>query len=153
MAKVATKTVNEEKGLVVFDFTNNESIKAALKGLPPETVTRLALHGLSQKMGDSYASAESVEAAVLSATNTYAQLKKGVWTAGRSSSGGQIVDALARATGKKVEECRTVISGMDEDAIKELRKHPQVKAALAAIRSEREAEKAKASGAELKGLF
>ena len=55
MAKIANKIVGEEA--VTFEFANGEQVVARLDALTPEMVKRLAIHGLSQKMGDSYARA------------------------------------------------------------------------------------------------
>lgn len=127
---------------VTFEFANDTSIVARLDDLPEDIVRRLAVHGLSQKIGDSYASASNVAEAIERAQDTLDMLVGGDWSVGRESTGGILAEALARATGQELDECQRLLKGMDEDAKKELKKHDSIAAALAAITSERAAAKA-----------
>lgn len=142
-----TKKVREDLSGVDFDFVDGTSLGIALSDLPEEIVKNLALHGLSQKVGDSYAGTETVEDAISQANGVAARLKAGDWKAAREGGGGRpkitlIVEALHRATGKELEECRELVASMEDDAVKELKKHPQVHAHITAINAERAAERA-----------
>jgi hypothetical protein len=147
--KVCTKQVNNNG--VVFTFANGDVVEAVLNKMPEEIVHQLALHGLSQKIGDSYASSESVAAAVVSATNTTSNLIAGLW-ATKSSNGGKIVEALSRVTGKTHSECLDAFNAMGKEQKADLRKHPEIKVALAKIEVER-ASKLKGGGSDLNELF
>lgn len=153
MAKVATKTIDEAKLTVTFKFSNGETIPVDVREFPDPIADRLLLHGVAQKIGDSYASAPDVASAINAAKETISNLLSGNWTAGRTSSGvNLLVEALARATGRDLVECIETLAGMDEDAQKALRKHPAIKAAMDAIRAERSAA-VKATAADLSDLF
>lgn len=134
MAKIASKTVGEND--VRFAFVDGEALTCDLDSLPDHIVKRLALHGLSQKVGDSYASAESVHEAQVAARGVWDNLRGGVWAV-KASRGGKMVEALARATGKPVDECLAAYQAMDKNAVAALRKHPDIKRALAEIDLER----------------
>ena len=134
MAKIATKTIKD--GAVQFSFMNGTELEASLAALPRDIVNQLALHGLSQKIGDSYASAESIEEAVASASAVYGNLKSGLW-ATRSVKGGKVVEALAASTGKPYDECLEYWSGLSDKQKAELKKHSAIKAEIAKIDAER----------------
>lgn len=150
MAKqqIAKKTVDTSAAVVAFAFTNGKELTAALDGLAEDVLKRLALHGLSQKLGDAYAGAESVDDAYEAAADVYETLKGGKWTertAGepRTSS---LVEALFRVMdgAQELDACKAVVENMDDEQRKALRAQPAIKAALANIA----AEKAQAKAAE-----
>ena len=141
MAKIANKIVADQA--VTFEFANEHKIVARLDALPEDMVRRLAIHGLSQKLGDSYASASGVADAIEKCQDTLDMLVEGQWSAGRDSTGGVLVEALHRATGQDLDECRRLVAGFTDDKKKELKKHAGIAAAIAAIQSEKAAAKAK----------
>lgn len=145
-AKIATKET--EGNSVRVAFTDGEVLEVSLGQLPEDIVKHLALHGLSQKLGDSYAGEKDVEVAKAKAKKVAERLQAGEWKAVREGSGGgritDLAQALARVTGKELAECVSVITDMDKEQKKALRQHPQIKVALAEIA----AEKAKAKAAE-----
>lgn len=154
MARIANKTVNDNG--VEFAFVNGETISATVDMLPDEIVKRLAVHGLSQKVGDSYASAETIEEAISSANAVINNLTNNVW-ATKSIRGGKIVEALVAFSKKPYDECLSVYTKMDDKAKKALRSHPSIKVELAKIEAKR-AEAAAAAvegqeGSDLSGLF
>lgn len=151
MAKIASKSVDTEQGLVTITPEGGEAITANLSELPDEMIRQLALHGLSQKLGDSYAGAgqEESPAAVVEAnvTSLLDQLKQGVWSSRSGGGGGGarvtiLAEAIHRVTGKELDECVRVVGEMEKDAKAEWRKHPQIAKAISEIRAEREQEKA-----------
>ncbi len=152
MVKKATKTV--ENGAVSIDFVNDSNLTVSLTDLPDEIKTRLACHGLSQKLGDSYAGAESVDDAYASACRVRDELLAGNWSAPRASGGGAIrttllAEALARvatvglrstnpnADEITVEQAREVLEEMDDDDKKSLRKDAGIQKVIAEIKLER----------------
>lgn len=147
MARIANKTISTDTNSVQFDFINGTVIKCRLHELPQEMIERLALHGLSQKCGDSYASANdkgwSVDDCADATRDVIGNLIQGVWSASGERGGNAIIiEALSSVTGKTLEECRTVYGAMSEEQQKELAKHPGVKAEVARIKAERAATRA-----------
>ena len=144
-------------GLV--ELCKSDAAKAALATLIQEApvLVRLAVHGSSQKFGDSYASAGSKEQPLSYAKGrvkeVHEQILAGDWRV--TGEGGvkitQLARALARATGNTEEDAQAVINGHAEAAgmteaghkawLKELRAQDAIKAAIAAIKLE-DAEKA-----------
>ena len=78
-------------------------------------------------------------------------LVEGLWSAGRESGGGVLVEALHRATGQDMEECRRLVAGFTDDKKKELKKHAGIAAAIAAIGAERAAKKAESAKGKTAG--
>jgi hypothetical protein len=79
------KSVSVESQSVTFGFENNE-MEFRLDTLPAEIITRLALHGLSQKLGDSYADSTKVTDPEKAACGVWNNLKEGNWGRERGSS-------------------------------------------------------------------
>ena len=144
MARIAKKSVSADG--VLFNFADGKNLSLGIDALPEEIQRKLAIHGLSQKVGDSYAGAESIAEAFASAEEVWKNLLAGLWSA-KVQRGGKLVEALHRATGKDLETCRGLVEGMDDKAKAELRKHVQIKEALA----EMEVERAKALAAAAEG--
>ena len=151
--KIANKSVTETA--VVFDFADGTTVECDISQVNEAILYRLALHGLSQKVGDSYSGAESVAEAIGAARSVWSNLTEGQWAV-RAARGGKIVEALARVTGKDYDECLEVYAGMTDAEKKDLRKHPQIKQAMAEIELERAqaaASQPVEGGADLGKLF
>lgn len=151
--KKASKTITETG--VTIEFADGNTLATDVSELSDEIKHQLMLHGLSQKLGDSYAGAELGEAHELAAS-VYENLKSGQFKAQREGSGGtqrssMLVEALSAATGKSADECREVVNAMTDEQKKGLRKHPDVAKELARISAERAAEKARKAEAEAQG--
>ena len=128
MAKVAKKSTGETS--VTFGFVNGKKLVCDISELSDDIIKRLAVHGLSQKVGDSYAGAESVDQAVANATETWNNLVSDLWAVGRQT-GGKLAQALATIAGVTLEEAIKTLAEMDDEKKKELRKHPKIKAEIA----------------------
>jgi len=142
------KAIDVEAGTVTFDFENGKVIVIELAKCTGDALRRLPLHGISQKAGDSYAGAGDsadpaayAEAAVLEVQK---QLYAGEWRA--TSAGGprtsDLATAISRLNGKPVEEVVESLGKATDEQKKELRKHPQIAATLAAIKAENAAKRA-----------
>jgi len=143
-AKKATKKVTDSG--IDITFESGDALTVNLDQLDQSIVTKLALHGLSQKLGDSYAGAEMAEAFEL-ASSVATRLIEGEWTQAREGGGGgarmsMLVEALAAATGQTAEASLDVVKGMSDEQKKELKKHPAIASKLATIAAERAVEKA-----------
>lgn len=133
MARIANKRPSADG--VQFVFVDGTKLDCNVGDLPRDIVERLAVHGLAQKVGDSYASAESVEEAIGNAKSVWENLKAGQW-ATKAARGGKFVEALHRVTGKPYDECLTAWQGMDDKQKADLRKHAAIKKAIADIEAE-----------------
>lgn len=142
---------------VAILFPDNAKASLMLSDLDEATITRLAVHGLSQKLGDSYAGAAKDENplgfAKRRVSEVIEQLKAGEWRV-TTESGPQVTllaKALARATGQTVEAAVQVLSDqqakLDNEETKkadnpwkqwraELQAQPAIKKAMADIKLE-----------------
>lgn len=152
MKKSISKTVSDTS--VQFDFNGEKLLECKLSELSDEIINRLALHGLSQKVGDSYASHEGMSDAHAKASGVFESLKAGQWNAGRTGNGGDLVEAIMELTGKSRDDAATLLADMDSDKRKELRKDKRVAAILARMKADRAAQRAAlADDAPLEDLF
>lgn len=152
------KATSLETGSVTITFDDDVTTTLNLDDYSPEIQRQLALHGLSQKAGDSYAGAAKASEEEGVSVDDYCkasvarideQLRAGNFNAGGGGGvrGGIFAEALAKATGKSLDEVIDLINSMDEDTIKQVKKHPQVKAEMLSIRQARAAKAAEAAGA------
>lgn len=148
--KIATKKVHT-KG-VLFTFVDGETRDVLLSDLPKELIERAALHGLSQKCGDSYSGIQSLSEAKEQFKAVYDALKVGEWNRKGGGVGGLWVDALAKATGKDVEAAQAAWDKASEEKRKALKKHPDVVAAHAKLVAAKKAKAAKASTGDADSL-
>ena len=151
MAKVTKEA--KETG-VDFTFQDGTVLSAELSALNPEMINKLAVHGLSQKVGDSYSGEEAANCQTI-AEAVWKTLTEGEWSTRSGGGGGprisQLAEALARVTGEEIQACVGTIAEMDDDGKKDLRAHPQIKATIAEIKLEKaqaDAEKAAASAGD-----
>jgi acyl carrier protein phosphodiesterase len=142
-----------------FDFGEAGTYDVAISELPDEIVANLAVHGLSQKLGDSYAGAKAateeldVDAdtwARMQVESVFDQLSQGNWTT-RTPGSTQVTD-LARAIATVMDDVTEAdaaekLSEASKEEKAALRKHPAIKAELDKIRLARQAAKAEASAA------
>lgn len=148
MAKKATKTI--EGDVLTITFEDGNVLTVDINNIPSEIQTRLAMHGLSQKCGDSYAGAEAEEA-FGKAEAVAKDLQEGNWSTRVAAAGPrttQLAEALAAATGKSIEEAAAKLETLDDEQKKGLRAHPQIKGELAKIKAAKAAKAAEKAAAE-----
>ena len=145
MAKIAKKVLGTDG--VDFEFANGNILTAHLGSIPEHIITRLAVHGLSQKIGDSYASANekgwTIQECHERATEVLQTLIEGNWSASGGSGINILVEAVARITGLDIDLCAMRIGNMTDAQQKELAKRADVKAMVATIKAERAKAKVK----------
>lgn len=150
--RIASKSVAEDMTGVTIEFVDGEALSVTLAGLSDEIITHLALHGLSQKLGDSYSGEQDAAVARAKASGVAERLVNGDWRSVREGGGGgritDLAQALASALGKTIEEAVAVIGEMDKGQKSGLRKHPKIRAELAQIAAARAAAAAEAAGGE-----
>jgi hypothetical protein len=118
-------TVNAtEPAGVEFVGPAGSIVKVLLSELSPEMRDRLAVHGLAQKIGDSYAGAseepDPLASSIAWIGETATQVRANDWRVSSVGGGGPraslLAKALARATGNSLEDSIAVIDLLgDED--------------------------------------
>jgi hypothetical protein len=158
-ANMPKKIVNVEAQSVSFEFEDKSVLTIALSELSPATVIRAALHGISQKGGDSYAGAKDeadpIAFAKAQVADVIRNLQAGDWRAASTGSGGSrisdLAKALAAATGKPVEEIHESLAEATDEQKKEFAKIPKVAAHLQRIKAEKAIERANKAAAKAEG--
>lgn len=149
-----------EGGLVFvqIDFDNGETVRVEID--PASDTGRLACgHGLSQKLGDSAAGAESTNDAFESVLELAGRVARNEWRKAASEGSGsakgasELVEALVSLLSQPKDVVRDMLSKLSQGDKMALRKTPAVADAIEKIKASRgpskaEAEKA-AAGASL----
>ena len=142
MAKIKKATITKTKGGLKYVFADGKKVEVNVKDLTKEIQQEALLHGLKQKLSDSYAGFKTDHEIFSAFESTLNVLLNGAWNGGRSSQGGIWVEALARASGRSIEEALETWNGLDDKKIKDLKKHAGIRAAKAEIELERAQAKA-----------
>ena len=149
MAKQRIKREKDfDKGLVKFtDIATGAELEVDVNKLPDAIKTSLLVHGVNAKVGDS--AADPKVDAMEAMKTTWEQLKEGIWAARSSGDGAGrttvLAEALQRVTGQELEAVNAKLSEMSDEEKKDLRKHGQVKSAIADIKAEKAKAAAKAA--------
>lgn len=156
------KGVSLEQGTITFTFTGMEPVVVSVDGLSADIRREAMFHGVSQKLGDSFAGAKTVAEAREAFDAVLESLQDGEWNRGREGSGTIFAEAISELTGRERAEVDALLKrlrdGSDEEkkvyraAISE----PNVQKRVAEIRLERAqkaADAAQDGGIDLAGLF
>ena len=138
--KFLQKKVDEAGRRVKCVLGNGVCVELGLDELKPEIVTRLALHGLAQKLGDStanFSKEENFHGAFGAMQGTADNLLAGVWAAKGGSGTSDLAQAIAELQGVEIEEAEAAIAKMDEDTLKVFKSHPEIKLKIAEIQKAR----------------
>jgi len=138
------KTVDASRGLVMIEVDGNPAIVVRLSDLQADIVTRAALHGLSQKLGDAGAlsagasDAERYEAIRAVADHLLGAESGDDWNrkaAGDGSgSDGLLVRALVEL-GADRDAARAKVAAMDKKTQAAVRAMPEVSAVIARLKA------------------
>ena len=144
-----TRHASPEAVALIFKFADGDEHRVELSDFPEETLRAAAWHGISQKLGDSYAGAkdkdESAEDLYLDQLDA---LKRGDWVKQRESAGprtSMVAEALHTVKPDKyptVEAAQEAVSAWSKDERAAKLKVPALAAALADIKAKRAAEAA-----------
>jgi len=148
--QIAKKSVGEAG--ITFNWADESVDYIKLEFFNEALLAHATLHGLSQKLGDSYSGAKSVAEAKAAFYEVLESLKAGDWNRKGGSTGGVWVEAIARATGQPLDEVLAKWSEMDEATRKSVKAHPDVIEAKAEIDLERAKAKAKAASKDAEPL-
>lgn len=150
--QVAKKDYDTETASFNIVFANGNKREVIITDLPQEIQLNLALHGLSQKLGDSYASVKGdVGLAEQKFDAVLKQLMNGEWAAKREGEGAskvtELAEAIARIKNVPIEKANAAVAQATDEQIKGWKANASVKAVIAQIR----AEKAQARAAKEQG--
>lgn len=143
--KFASKEYDMDTGVLTITFGNDEVVSADINSMPEDIRKQLALHGLAQKVGDSYAGAKgNYSEAIGSAKDVIEQLLAGVWKAARGESDArprlaELAEAIARIKSVPLEKATAAVEASTEEQRKAWRGNSKVKAVIAAIKAEKAA--------------
>jgi hypothetical protein len=150
--KFAVKLLPEDVGgkprTVIFHLGNGSKLSLSLDELSPEMVERLAIHGLSQKGGDSYSNMSKTRdfaGAYGALQSTLDNLRNGLWSSRTGGNTADLVVAMAKILGIELEEAQAKVDQASDEQLAAVRKNPQVKLAIAKIQEARAKEAAKAA--------
>jgi hypothetical protein len=159
-SKVIERDENDvPTGRIIFTFSDDTTeiydirkTPGYVEGIDHNSVFfRQAVHGGSQKIGDSYAQAASTSDPLAFAKSAVrdmiAQLYKGEW---RSTVEGaprvnELAVAISRATGESLEDAVALVAELDDAGKKEWRNKAKIKVELAKIALEKQTAKLKAA--------
>lgn len=152
------KLIDTAANTITFDFGDGTKEVFELSKVSPETSIRLALHGASQKIGDSYASAgkspDPLAYAKQASRETVAQLYAGDWEVRGQGEGIKRASDLATALhlvskdqGKErsVEAWTAYLAKKTDEEKAGIKAQKAVQAKILQIQAERAAERAKAA--------
>ena len=119
---------------VRLDFVNGET---RLFTIPTELLSKFALHGAEQKLGDEISGLDDVEDAVMAIDELMDRLNAGEWSIRRESSGLAGASVLARAliqlTGKDSATVKADLKALSQAEKNALREHPKLKPIIAEL--------------------
>lgn len=135
--KKATKVVDTEKRTVKFTFTDGTSFVAELDKMDEGMVSRLALHGLAQKLGDTYAG--DVESPEHEVRGMFEELASGEWSTRKPGEArtALVVEAMSRLLKISIADAQARWDDADDEAKKDTRNDPRVKREVLSIQQAR----------------
>jgi len=140
--KFCEKEYDLDTGLTSFTFGNGQVLDLDSNALSPEMQKQLMLHGISQKVGDSFAGAKgNFMDGISAAKSVIEQLMQGVWRSARGEGEarprlGELAEAIARIKSVEVAVAMAAVEKATDDQRKAWRSNAKVKATIAAIRAE-----------------
>lgn len=142
-----------------FRFANGTTESIDPNALTPDIRTAAMFHGLSQKLGDAYASSKDVDEAYEKFMAMKEQVEAENWLAERESAGPRIsqvilaIVAAKAAAGVEVTEAEVAekYKAMDKDQQKSLMKDPRINAQYQRIKAEQAAARAEKAMAAAEG--
>lgn len=119
---------------VRLDFVNGET---RIFTLPEALLSKFALHGAEQKLGDEISGLDDVEDAVMAIDDLMDRLGTGEWSIKRETSGLAGASVLARAlvqlTGKDPVTVKADLKALSQGEKNALREHPKLKPIIAEL--------------------
>lgn len=141
LVKTKFASKNTDNGVLTVTFGNGTVLTCALDDIPAELHRDLAMHGLSQMVGDSYASAKGDYAfATEQAQKKIDALLGGQLSQSRGSGEskprvGELAKAVAKFKDLTEDAALELLGKLDEEKKKAVRNHPGIKAIIAEMRA------------------
>lgn len=132
-----------------FSFANGEVRTVRLQEFASNVQNAAAWHGLSQKLGDAFASSLTTADAVSAFDETFAQLQAGDWNV--KATGNKLAGLAAAVAVVQKSDVATVLATLEKlpaDKLASIRKHPAVKAEVAKQAAAKAKERAKTADTE-----
>ena len=148
LAKLTPEDVGGVARSVKFVLGNGVQVIGCLADYTPEMIERLALHGLSQKVGDaaaSFSKDRDFHGAFSAMQTVEDNLRNGLWSARAGGGTSDLVSVLAEMQGVELEAAQSAVDKMNDEQLAAVKKHPAVKEAIAKLVAKRAAEAAKAA--------
>lgn len=146
---VKKATVTVEGTTLTLTFAHGEELTLDANDLPNEQKQNCLMHGMKQKVCDSYSGVSTPQEALEKASGVVEGLLQNLWSVRGTGEGGTRVTQLARAlsmvTGQSIEEAVDLVSEMEDDVKKALGQNVEIKKAIAAIQAEKAREAAEAA--------
>lgn len=146
--KVPACQIDRKDSILIASFADGTSIEVNVLELPATQQDNLRMHGLEQKLRDSYSGAKgNVEIIKGSINKVLDNLRGDKWTASRASGETvsrslEIVQAIANLKGLEASAVQGVYDNATDEQRDTWRKHPAIKAEIASIRAKAAAERA-----------
>lgn len=127
---------------VRFDFSNGDTESVMNSDIEAAGLTsRFVAHGISQKFGDSYASAENVDDCYESFKEVHIQILAGKWSEGGGGTGGGgssvLLKALVEATGQTIDAVRATLATLSQKEKLVLRGEPTLQPIIQRLEAEK----------------
>lgn len=150
MARKMKTTRDLDAGTVTFEPVEGDGagFTANINDLSSAIQTRLAIHGLTQVLADTYAGTTEPAAMVKAIGARYATLQAGEWSTRSGGGVGRVtllLTALVNVTGKSIEDVTAFLDGLSKDAKANVGKTAAVKAELDSMKARAASDAAKAS--------
>jgi hypothetical protein len=147
----AHKKVDLDRHHVTWYFANGATRTAKLDAYAGGIQGAFALHGISQKLGDCYASSDDADAALAAWDELQEQLLGGAWekptrAGAGGSDGGLLAQAVAQVLGCTVKDAKEALDAMSAKERKAMEIEPDIAKAMDGLR------KARAGGADVAGV-
>ena len=152
MAIIAKKVKTKTGVNFVFQDAKGTQLSLDVAGLSADVIMELAIHGASQKVGDSYSGIKNVTEAIASSRSVIDNLLKGIFNASGGSGSPLLAEALARIKGFTVEDTVAQLALCSEEALDKLHANARIKNMISVIKGERAQLKFKALGEDDDGL-
>lgn len=146
LSKILPSDVGGKPKAVVFALGNGTKLELCLDEVPAEMIEQLAIHGLSQKVGDSCSSLSKdrdFTGAYANMQQVITNLRNGVWSNRAGSSTSDLVVAISRILKCSEEEAQARVDKATEEQLTAIRKNPQIKEVVTKLQAERAKEAAK----------
>jgi hypothetical protein len=145
--EIVLNEAGDPTGVIKWTFSDGSTEEFNTTNVNDAIKARLAIHGASQKIGDSYAGAASspdpLAYAKAAVKETIAQLYAGEWRA-TVAVGPKVNDlavAISRATGESLDDSVELVGAMTDEDKKVWRGKAKIKLELAKLVQERNAAK------------